>query len=123
MSVGPQGFASRCGQLLARRDLASGAFSRYRSMDALPAWTNSSRRLHGSTLMNACPGGRFGWAFDALGWAIFGASLLVSFSPSASAATPDWYADVQYLTWNETMAAPGEGESAAESSGEVQIQA
>jgi porin len=47
--------------------------------------------------------------------------LAFLFSTAAAARDPDWYGDVQYLTWDETMEAPCESDAAGDS-GMVQIQ-
>jgi len=48
-------------------------------------------------------------------------SLAFIFSATATARDPDWYADVQYLTWDETMAEPGQSDAVGDP-GMVQIQ-
>ncbi len=53
--------------------------------------------------------------------AVAALSLAFVFSTAATARDPDWYRDVQYLTWDETMAVPSESDSAGDPS-MVQIQ-
>jgi len=76
--------------------------------------------------MNTCLRSGFGRAIRALCLVIY---LSTAFSSTALLGTVaiardrDWYGDVQYLTWDESMAEPGESDAAAGTEGEVQIQA